>query len=212
MKKNSENTHKSNADKNYSLKSDAVEELVSADAGNVPEYSQAELKKYRSKHKFHIPMTVKVLFLKAWFCGAVCFFILWGLGAMVPGFIDILFITGIVLGMVTDLLMNQTIRFIEENPGENDKWMLIPPKGSKSLFLNVLYGLGIMICVVIFYDLINLTCKTITGIENKIFLGVEPILFGVFCMGFDLLFIGVKRLIGNIVRNAKNSVRNSPKP
>ena len=38
-------------------------------------------------------------------------------------------------------------------------------------------------------------------------LGVGPILFGVFTMGWDMLFIGMKHLFKRIVADAKNSVR-----
>ena len=91
-----------NSEKNYNLKSDAVDELVDAQAGEAPEYSEEELAKYRSGGKFRIPEAVKVLFLKAWFAGAVCYFILWGLGTYIYSLIDMLFVLGIALGIVTD--------------------------------------------------------------------------------------------------------------
>ena len=62
----------SKKNKNYDLKSEAVEKLLKAESGDVPEFSAEELKKYRSKGGIKIPNTVKVLFLKAWFPGAVC--------------------------------------------------------------------------------------------------------------------------------------------
>ncbi len=56
-------------DKNYHLKSDAVESLVSDE---VPQYTEEELNKYRRKSRFHISPFFWVLFNKAWFAGAVC--------------------------------------------------------------------------------------------------------------------------------------------
>lgn len=97
-------------EKNYELKSDAVDKLLKAEKGEVPEFSQEELKKYRSKGGIKLPQPVKVILLKAWFAGAVCYFILWGLGMYIYSLIDMLFIMGIVLGMVTDLLTNNVIR------------------------------------------------------------------------------------------------------
>lgn len=117
-----------NNDKNYELKSDAVEKLLKAEAGEVPEFSQEELKKYRTKSRINLSEPVKVLLLKAWFAGAVCYFILWGLGMYIYSLIDMLFILGVVLGMVTDLMTNNVIRFIEKTPGENDKWLMFPKK------------------------------------------------------------------------------------
>ena len=91
--------------RNYELKSEAVDKLLEAEAGDVPEFSQEELKKYRSKGGIQIPQPLKVILLKAWFAGAVCYFILWGLGMYIYSLIDMLFIMGIVLGMVTDFLL-----------------------------------------------------------------------------------------------------------
>lgn len=189
--------------KNYNLKSDAVETLVNADTEDVPEYSEEELARYRTPKKFHIPETVKVLFLKAWFAGAVCYFILWGLGMYIYSLIDMLFVLGVVLGMATDLLTNNVIRFIEKNPGVNDKWLMFPKKGMGSFFLNILYAMVLLICVYSLYTGINYTYSSLTGSMDVVLLGVEPVLFGVFCMGFDVLFLFFKRTLGNILADAK---------
>ncbi len=190
--------------KNYDLKSQAVEDLVSEDA-DTPEYSEEELKRYRSSKKFQIPALFWVLFWKAWFAGAVCYFVLWGLALYVPGLVEMMFILCVALGMVTDLLLNNVLRFLEKVPGENSKWMFIPWKGMKGLFFNILYGFLIVFCVYTLYDAINRLVMVFTGNRDVIYLGVEPILFGLFCMGFDLLFIGAKRLLGTIIRDAQNA-------
>lgn len=191
--------------KNYELKSDAVEKLLKAEKGDVPEFSEAELKKYRSKGRIKISNTAKVLLLKAWFAGAVCYFILWGLGMYIYSLIDMLFIMGIVLGMATDLLTNNVIRFIETTPGENDKWLMFPKKGMISFFLNLVYALVLVICVYVLYSGINLILVQIIGNPDTVPLGVEPVLYGVFCMGFDMLFVGCKNLFRQIVSDAKKN-------
>lgn len=192
--------------KNYDLKSEAVEDLVNADSGDVPEFSREELEKYRSKKGIRISEPVKVLFIKAWFSGAVCYFFLWGLGNYVSGLIDMLFVLGVALGMVTDLLVNNVLRFIEKTPGRNDRWMMVPHKGMAGFFLNIVYSMVILLCVYLLYNLINYFLIGITGAADTVPLGVEPILFGIFCMGFDMLFIGFKRLLGSIIRDAKAAV------
>lgn len=211
MAKKRKHTNQTHASKNYELKSDAVDELVNADSGEVPEYSQEELNKYRSKSRIRIPQTVKILFIKAWFAGAVCFFFLWGLGAYVSSMIDMLFILGVVLGMATDLLANNVIRFIEKTPGENDKWLMFPHKGMMSFFLNIIYSLLIIICVYMLYNVLNYTITGITGNTDTVPLGVEPILFGVFCMAFDMLFVGIKQLVKQIFSDAKHAVNSREK-
>lgn len=207
MAKDKNNTDFLNESSNYNLKSDAVDALVNADSEETPEYSQEELDQYRSRKGKGVPETVKILFIKAWFAGAVCFFFLWGLGTYIGSMIDMLFILGIALGMATDLLVNNVLRFIEKTSGANDSWMMIPPKGVKSLFLNVLYAFVIVISVYGLYNVINLAITTITGNFDTVPLGVEPILFGVFCMGFDILFVGMKNLMKDIIAQARQKAR-----
>ena len=118
--------------------------------------------------------------------------------------IDMLFIMGIVLGMVTDLLTNNVIRFIEATPGENNKWLMFPnQKGMVSFFLNLVYALVLVACVYFLYSGINLMIVAIIGNADTVPLGVEPILYGVFSMGFDLLFVGCKNLLKQIISDAQ---------
>ncbi len=185
---------------NYELKSEAVDELVEAKAGNAPEYSEEELNQYRKKSYFNIPDAAKVLFIKGWFAGAVCYFVLWGLGTYVGNTIDMLFILGMVLGMVTDLLTNNVVRFIEKVPGENEKWILINKRGSLGLFANLICSMVIIVCVFVFYDFINRVAAVFTGNPEDVVLGVEPVFFGLFCLGFELALIWLKKLICKIFR------------
>lgn len=194
---NKNNTEKNSGSSNYELKSRAVEELLEAEAGQAPEYSREELDKYVSKSKFHIPETVKILFIKAWFAGAVCFFFFWGLSTYMT-MLDLMFVTAIVLGMVTDVLVNNVLRFIEREKGDNDKWMMYPKKGMGSFFLNIIHGFALMFCVYMIYYGINFVLTGFTGTEVE--LGVEPILFGVFYMACDQLFIWIKRALMDLVR------------
>lgn len=190
--------------KNYELNSEAVADLVREET---PEYSQEELNKYRSQRKIKLPELAKVLLIKAWFAGAVCYFILWGLGFYLGGIIDILFVLGVALGMVTDLLTNNVIRFIEKTPEANAPLLMIRGKGVGRFFLNVVYGLVIVICVYLLYNVINLTINTITGNPDAVPLGVEPVLFGIFCMGFDLLFVRLRNFLGRILRETREKLR-----
>lgn len=193
-----ENENKSS---NYELKSDAVGKLLDAQNGEVPQFSEEELEKYRKK-KFQIPNVVKVILIKAWFAGAVCFFFLWGLGVSAP--LDMLFVAGSALGMVTDLLTNNVLRFLEKVPGGNSKWLLCEKKGMVGLGLNLLMGYAIFFCVYCTYGLINVILASI----SQTYLGVEPLLFGLLCMGYEMLFIGIKRTVKAIIRDAKAAARN----
>ena len=199
-----ENENKST---NYELKSEAVEKLVDAQKGDVPQFSQEELERYRSK-KLAIPESVKIILLKTWFAGAVCFFFIWGLGTYVTALLDMLFVTGVALGMVTDLLTNNVIRFIEKTPGANDKWMVCARKGVAGFGMNILVAFVILLCVFFTYNVINYVIVSITGAVDTVPLGVEPVLFGLLCMGYDMLLIGIKRMVQGMIRDAKNAARN----
>ena len=187
---------------NYSLKSDAVDTLANADKVEAPVYSQEELDQYRSKSLFKTPDALKLLLIKVWFAGAVCYFFLWGLGGILNHALDMLFVLGIALGMVTDLLTNNVIRFIEKVNGANNSWMMVSSKKTGSMLLNVLYHLLIVVCVYMLYNLINLGINTITGEMDAVPLGVEPILFGVFCTAFDVLFLSIKHLVKRLLKKA----------
>lgn len=186
----------------YKLKTQAVNDLVSANEENSPEVSEEELRAYRSGPKLKLADWVKLSFVKFWFAGAVCFFIIWGLGGFFASELDLLLATGIVLGMVTDLLTNNVLRFLEKTQGGNDRWLMVTRRGTAGLFLNILYGFVVLALVWGLYNLINLTAARITGRTDQVVLGVEPVFFGVFCMGFDLLLIKLKHLAGGLIHGA----------
>lgn len=196
--------------KNYNLKSDAVETLAGTDREPVPEYSQEELDRYRSRKKVKMSQTVKAVLLKTWFAGAVCYFILWGLGTYVAG-LDMLVILAVALGMVTDLLTNNVIRFFEDVPGGNDRYLMVRRRGVPGFFLNILYAAVLLLCVYTTYNLINLAIVAVTGATDTVPLGVEPILFGLLTMGFDLLFLGARRMAVSMVRDAMASAAGQPR-
>ena len=191
----------------YKLKTKAVEDLVTADESNSPEVSEEELRYYRSGPKFKIADWAKLLFIKAWFPGSVCFFFMWGLGGMMADQLDLMFVTGIALGVVTEMLTNNVLRFMEKTPGGNDRWMMFPQKKYITFPLNILYAFVLLFLVYTLYNAINLAIITITGATDTVPLGVGPILFGVFCMGFDMILIQGKHLIKDIIRDAKKSTR-----
>ena len=194
--------------KNYRLNSRAVETLANTEGKEAPDYSKEELEKYRSKKRIRLPEWLKIIVVKAWFYGAVCFFFVWGLGNYLVG-LDKLFVTAVAIGLVTDILINNVLRFMEKEPGASKDWMLVSAKGMGGFLLDLLYGFALMICVFVLYDLINRTAAMITGDTESIALAVEPFLFGLFCMGFDMLFVGMKRLMKRVIEDAKAKVSGS---
>lgn len=187
----------------YKLKTDAINDLVTANEENSPQVSEEELRAYRSGPKMKVADWVKMLFIKGWFAGAVCYFFFWGLGGFIPNLLDQLFITGLALGVVTDLLTNPVLRFFEKTKGANARWMMVTRKTYSGLFLNILYGYVVLFLVFTLYNVINIAAIRLFGLPgDQVVLGVEPVLFGVFYLGFDLLLIKAKHMVAGMVRDA----------
>lgn len=178
----------------YDLKKEAIQALAEADESNSPEVSEEELRKYTSA-KYTIPQWVKALLIKFWFAGAVCFFFIWGLGIYMADVMDTLFVTGVAMGIVTDLLTNNALRFIEKTRGENERFIMVTKRGYASFILNILYSCFVLFFVYMLYSFINGAVASATNQPDRVVLGVEPILFGVFYLAFDLLFIEIKHFI-----------------
>lgn len=187
----------------YRLKTKAVDDLVTANEDNSPPVSEEELRAYRSGPKIKAADWVKMLFIKFWFAAAACYFFFWGLGGFVGSELDLLVITGLALGVVTDLMTNPVLRFFEKTKGENARWMMVTRKTHSGLFLNILYAYVVLFLVYTLYNVINIAVIQLTGAPgDQVVLGVEPILFGLFYLGFDLLLIKVKHMASGMVRDA----------
>ena len=188
----------------YKLNTKAIDRLVNADKMDVPANKRLKdpAKQYRSDFIDRIPSPVKSLFIKWWFNAASCFFFVWALG--LTDYLDILVITSVTIGMITDILVNNILRFLEIVPGENNKWMMFTKKKYWTFIANILYSFVIIYCVMWFYNGVNVLINSITGNIESVPFGVEPILFGAIYLAFDLLFIGIKRLIKSIINDAIN--------
>lgn len=200
--KKQSNEERKAAEDYYKLHSQAVKDLATANEENSPEVSEEELRKYRSGGKIRLSETVKALLVKYWFNGSVCFFFFLGLGNYLRDLLDQLFVLGFAMGVITDILVNNVLRFIAKPEGGNDKWMMIPQKKLSSLFLNIGYAFVVLFFVYMFYNLVNTILQKLGGS----ILTVEPLLFALIYLGFDLLFIGMKKMMKNIISDAKKKV------
>lgn len=178
----------------YKLNTDAVDRLVNADKKEYPKDKKLKdpAKKYRTSFLDRVPAPVKALFIKFWFNGAVCYFIFWGLGQIITNYLDMIFVLAVILGMVTDILTNNALHFVETLPGENNKWIMFPQKKYWTFIANILYAFAVLFCVIQIYE----------GLR----INVEPVLFGIFYLLIDLWFIGMKNLMKIIINDAKNKV------
>lgn len=183
-------------------KDEAVERLLNADKKTYTSKKDPG-KAYRSSFLDKIPNWILAVFVKFWFAGAVCFFILWGLGAYIGNMENMIIVLAVVHGMVTDLLVNNVFRFFETYKGQNSRWMMFPKKAYWTFLANIPYAGLVLWCVIWTYNVINVVANSISGTEGIIHVGVEPILYGLFYLLFDTIFIGIKHLFIKIINDAK---------
>ncbi|MCR4597661.1 MAG: hypothetical protein K5678_01355 [Acetatifactor sp.] len=193
----------------YKLKTKAVDDLVNANESNSPKVSPEEIAKYsgRKRSRIAVKTWLKVCLIKFWFSAAICFFFVWGLGGYLQSLLDMLFVVGIALGLVTDILVNNAIRFLTATDKEAKKWMVFSKKSYVSFLCNVVYGFVQIFLIYTLYNMVNVIAMQITGNQDQVFLSVEPIVFGLFALGIDLMFLGMKKLFGRILEDAKAAAR-----
>ena len=84
---------------------------------------------------------------------------------------------------------------------------MFPKKGYLSFPLNILYSWVVLFLVFTLYNVINGAIVAVTQVTDQVPLGVEPILFGLFYLGFDTLLIEAKHLLKRIVSDAVKTTK-----
>ncbi len=189
----------------YRLKTQAVEDLVSANEDNSPPVPVSELRRYHAGPKVHVADWLKALLLKFWAGGMICYFFIWGLSTITMNPWDHAAVIGIALGLITNLIINNVFRFIAKTPGAYDRWMMFPGKSLIFLPADILYAALLVFCTILTYNGINLLAAG-DGQGGPAALGVEPLLFGLILTLWDLLFLGIKHLGRRMLEDAKRKV------
>jgi len=211
----------------YDMRTDAVDDLVEAlktgesdkeISTNIAEITgeethakpgsrKAEFDPYRRDKLAGLPTWLKAIFIKWWFAGCVCYFVMMGLGSLLgdpsPATNENLFlITSIVLGIVVDVFVNPVFRYMESDRKEYNSYMMFPfPfKAFWTFFTNIIYYFGVMVLVLMSINGINALVDLWGWSMNVYF---EPLLFGTLVTAIDMVFIGIKDLIVFLVRRAK---------
>lgn len=213
----------------YDLKSDAVDELVEALktgegdeklSTNISEITGEEPAKTKGGKDFDpykidklskLPVWLKALFIKWWFAGLVCYFVNMGLGTYFQSDsqqTDLFFLSGLVLGLVTELFVNPIFRMLESDDKEYNNYMMFPfPfKAYWTFFTNLIYYLAVLIVVNFMYLGLNQFIVLCGGSATSIHVGVEPLLYATFAVIADMAFIGIKDLIVHIIKR-KNKMK-----
>ena len=207
-KKTEKQTEKNQADY-YRLHTEAADRLVNTTSENTPHYSREELNRYRGgKKRWRFPEPLKVLLIKFWFYGAICYFVFMGLGMYIPSLLDMFVVAGVITGMVTDLLVNHFLRFTENMAGGSKRWMMVTKRGMGGFLLNILYGLVLMFLVITQYYGINAVLQPSGAQEPAAVVLVEPLLFGLFTTALDAACVGIKRGLMKILADAKEKAAN----
>ncbi|MCD8372769.1 MAG: hypothetical protein LUD27_05670 [Clostridia bacterium] len=208
----------------YDLKTEQMDELVAALKGEVdvantppvtrdieeitgqaPVDNRGKKKKSKKGKEFdpysvdglsRLPTWLKAIFWKFWANGAVCYFIVWGFGYYLDT-TDLLVVTGIIMGVVTDVLLNAAFMHFQSDDKEFNPYMMFPFPFKKfwTFFANIVYAILIMFGVNGIYYAFNEFLN--------INVSLEPLLFGVFYLVVDMACIGIKDLIVFLVKRHK---------
>ena len=205
----------------YDLKVDKVNELVAAlkgeDVDELPPVSmgisdctgvndpknvkrngeQKQFDPYKRDFLSRIPVWVKALFIKWWFFGVVCYFMMMGiLSETIPDPLDKLVLMGIVTGLIVELFVNPIFRYMERE-GEYKPYVMFPfpLKAFWTFFTNILYYSIVVLCTSWVYTFINT--------KLNLFVAVEPLFCGFIMLIIDMALIGIKDLIVYLVKKSR---------
>jgi hypothetical protein len=155
---------------------------------------------YKRDKLAFLPVWLKAVLIKWWFAGAICFFIVFGIGNNLNNE-NLLLLTGAVFGVIVDVLVNPIFRMLESDDKEFNNYMMFPfPfKAFWTLFTNIIYYIIVIFLVGAVYGWL----ATFWNIN----IGVEPLLFATFSLIIDMAFIGIKDLIVFVVKKIKNKKR-----
>ena len=132
------------------------------------------------------------MFIKFWFAGAVCFFFYWGLAQYIGSWLDQMFILGLGMGVVTDLLTKNIMLFISSDDKEYYPYLMFTQKKYWTLIANIIYAFIVLFCTIQVYRILKIN--------------VEPILFGVIYTAIDMLFIKIRDLIASAISKNKEGL------
>lgn len=189
-----------------------IEECIGKEAasqGTKDEYkkkSGKEFNPYKLDKLSRVPTWIKAIFIKWWFAGCVYYLIGMGLGSIIVNNENRMLLTGVTLGIVVDVLVNPALRYFQSSEKEFDNYIMFPFPFKKywTFLTNILYYIVVAIGVLYLYVGLNLIIDAIRGgVSGNINVGVEPLLYGTFCVIVDMAFIGIKDLIVFLVKRKK---------
>lgn len=193
--------------KGEAIEGDAPTTDIAEITGEAPsKRGQKNFDPYKIDKFSRIPPFIKAFFIKWWFAGCVCYFLNMGLGVYVTDELDLLVLTGIVCGIIVDLLVNSIFRMMESDKKEYNVYMMFPfpIKQFWTFFANMIYYVIVIICVGYAYTGINVLLNlAMTPDAEYQYLAIEPLLFGLLVFIIDMAFIGIKDGVVVLIRKLR---------
>lgn len=196
----------------YDLKTEHVDELVAALKEESEPITPAGHKAYKVNSKDQpdpykidklakIPSWIKACFIKFWVAGAICYFFLFSFVLSSFAQLDKLVFTGVMLGVIFDMVVNPAMLYFESDKKEFHPYILLPFSAKKIWTLLINIPIGILTVWII-----NLGYSVIIP-NNNLIKGVEPISFGLMYLAIDMFFVSIKNLLILVNKKMRENIQ-----
>lgn len=154
--------------------------------------TEETLHPYRMGFFSKLPEGLKINVLKWWCFGATYYFVGFGMPSVMNSVIDTIFTLGLVLGLVFTFVISFLVNGVSSSEEIYNKHYAIRSKSPLRILYNVFYSWILIIFVAMTYQVVNSINNMIMGYgEGVIEIGVEPILYGVVVLFYDMVLIKV---------------------
>lgn len=143
-----------------------------------------------------VPYCIKAVLLKYWFYGAICFFVLIGLGGAGATGENGAIVCGLIAGLVFDFIVYGIYRAMDSDKKESRYYVMYKSKKIWSVFVNIPYQLLVFILGMLIMTSIVATYKDPV---NNWFLQ-EPFSQALVLTTLDAVFVLIKNLLVYLFR------------
>lgn len=138
----------------------------------------------------------KVLFMKWWFAGCIYYLTGFGLNILNIGAIENAIVVGLVIGLMNEYVVKNVIKMMSNSKARLEDHIEVNSSYTKGLLLNILFGIVIALFIAYTYNFINIACINIFDLpKDRVVLPAEPFTFGLFYLGYDYIYIGLRKII-----------------
>ena len=166
---------------------DCVDEEISID----------DMHAYKQQGFFtRLPYWLKAIFIKYWFFGSICFFVLMGSSLIGE---DAALFAGALSGAIFDLVVYNILVMMDSDLNESRHYIIFKSKKIYSLFINIAYNMALFILAMLFCSTI---VKTYKDPVNNWFLQ-EPFSQALVLFVFDAVFVTIKNITVTVIKKIK---------